>query len=190
MSPRGDRADRLHWPPPVGLAAAMAAAAMIAATATAAAAGAGRTNGAGAFLRDMAVREAVHEADAVRAAALFLGERDRIPDAEVCRQRLLAARVLGPDDRYVPERTLRKGFASLLFVRALGIGGGWNARLFGFGPRAAFKELEFLEMVPPIGPGDLMTGAELISLFRLAQDHARETAARKLEKQRRRARRR
>lgn len=129
--------------------------------------------GAGAFLRELPPLEQLTEAHAVRAAAVFIGQRDQVDDLAACERRLREAGHLRWRDPYEPNRVLKKGFASLLFARALGLKGGWAARVAGMGPRLAYKELEFLDLVPPMGPRDIMTGSELFGLMRNAQDWAR-----------------
>jgi hypothetical protein len=130
--------------------------------------------GPGPFLREIATREAVTQADAVRAVAIYLGERQKVDDLTACEDRLVAAGLLRGRFAYQRAEVLRKGFAALLFVKAMGIEGGVSARLFGWGPRSAYKELEFLDMVPPLGERDKMTGAELLALLRLAQERRKE----------------
>lgn len=133
------------------------------------------------LMRYLPSRETVTEADAVKTAAVLLGERKQAMELAPCEVRLRAAKVLTPDDSYDPDRSLRKGFASMLFARGMGLKGGWAGRLTGrLGPRLAYKELEFLKLVPPLGTQDLMTGAELLALLKHAQDHTRAEA---LEKQ-------
>ena len=133
-----------------------------------------------ALMRYLPPRETVTEAEAVKAAAVLVGERQNAMDLAPCEARLREAKILTVNDSYDPTRTLRKGFASMLFARGMGLRGGWAGRLSGkLGPRLAYKELEFMNMVPPMGTQDLMTGAELLALLRLAQDHLRSEAAEK-----------
>lgn len=126
--------------------------------------------GAGAFLRELPPLERLTEAHAVRAAAILAGQRDHVEDLAACEARLKDGGHLRWRDPYEPARALKKGFASLLFARVLGLKGGWAARVAGMGPRLSYKELEFLDLVPPMGPRDLMTGSELFALIRNSQD--------------------
>lgn len=130
--------------------------------------------GASELMRSLPPRESVTEADAVKTAAVLLGERQQAMNLAACEKRLRDADVLTVDDAYEPNRPLRKGFASMVIARGLGLKGGWAGRIAGrLGPRLAYKELEFLGMVPPMGVQDLMTGAELLGLLIHAQEHMR-----------------
>lgn len=128
------------------------------------------------LLRYLPPRETVTEADAVKAAAVLLGERAGAMDTARCEARLREKNVLGASDSYNPTRPLKKGFACMLFARGMGLKGGWAGRLSGgrLGPRLAYKELQFLDMIPPLGEGDSMTGGELVALLKHAQDHIKE----------------
>lgn len=129
--------------------------------------------GSGAFLRELPPLERLTEAHAVRAAAILAGERTRVDDLAACEVRLRDGGHLRWRDPYEPKRMLKKGFAALLFARVLGLKGGWAARVAGMGPRLSYKELEFLDLVPPMGARDLMTGSELFALMRNSQDFAK-----------------
>jgi hypothetical protein len=132
------------------------------------------------FVRSLPPKETATEADAVRSAAIFLGEREGADDSAACEARVRDARLLKDGEAYEPGRLLRKGFAAMLFARGMGLKGGWLGRLSKkLGPRTAYKELEFLDMVPPMGEGDPMTGSELLALLKLSQDHMKSEAAEK-----------
>lgn len=138
------------------------------------------------LLRDVTPKETVFEGDAVKACAVLLGERQNATDLAACEARLRDRGVLTATDSYSPHRVLRKGFAAMVFARGMGLKGGWVARLSSLsggkmGPRAAYKELEFRNMVPPMGTQDLMTGGELVSLLKLSQNYVRQEAAEKQE---------
>jgi hypothetical protein len=129
------------------------------------------------FLRELPPLERCTEAHAVRAAAVLIGERQNIEDATHCEAKVRAAGLLKPNDYYTPTAELKKGFAAMLFARGMRLDGGWAGRVFGMKKRYGYKELEFLNMVPPMGERDPMTGNELLSLLRNAQDHVKQDAA-------------
>ena len=130
-------------------------------------------SGPGAFFLDVATRETVTEAAAVQAVAILAGERQDAGDPAACAARLLTCGYLTGRDSYDPGRRLQKGFAALLFVRAMKLRGGLSARILGWGRLTAYRELEFRELVPPYGAANPMTGAELVSLYRLADEYVR-----------------
>ena len=136
------------------------------------------------LMRSLPPKETVTEAEAVKSAAVLLGERAQAMNLAACEARLRERHVLLETDKYDSKRTLTKGFAAMLFARGMGLKGGWAARLSRtpMGPRLAYKELEFLNMVPAMGTSDIMTGGELLSLLKLAQDHVRTEANEKLAK--------
>lgn len=129
------------------------------------------------LMRYLPDRETVTEGDAVKAAAVLLGERQHVMELAPCEARLRSHGVLDAGDSYKPTRTLHKGFASMVFARTMGLKGGWAGRLSGkLGPRLAYNELEFMNLVPPLGAADQMTGGELLALMKHAQDHMRAEA--------------
>lgn len=129
-----------------------------------------------AFLRELTPLERVTEGQVVRAAAVFTGERQKVDDLAHCEARVRAAGLLSDGEAYDPKAQAQKGFAAILFARAMKLKGGWAGRVFGVRRRYGYKELEFLNMLPPMGERDPMTGAELFSLLRNAQDHVKERA--------------
>lgn len=136
------------------------------------------------LMRDLTPKETVYEGDAVKACAVLLGERQNATDLAACEARLRAKGALDVNDSYSPHRVLRKGFAAMVFARSMDLKGGWAARLSSLsggkmGPRIAYKELEFRNMVPPLGTQDLMTGDELLSLLKISQAYVRQEAANK-----------
>jgi len=143
-------------------------------------AGSVRASGVLDLMRALPPKESVTEADAVEAAAVLVGERAKATDPAACEARLRAQGILDPGDPYRPDRKCNKGFASMLFARGMKLKGGWAGRLTGkLGPRLAYKELAFLEIVPPIGERDAITGGELLSMLKLSQDYLRGEAQQK-----------
>lgn len=136
------------------------------------------------LMRDLTPKETVHEGDAVKACAVLLGERQNATDLAACEARLRDRGVLTVTDSYSPHRVLRKGFAAMVFARGMNLKGGWAARLSSLsggkmGPRVAYKELEFRNMLPPMGTQDLMTGDELLALLKISQAYVRQEEANK-----------
>ena len=126
------------------------------------------------LMRSLPDKETVTEADAVKAAAVLVGERQHATDVAACETRLRERGILDAGDSYTAARKCNKGFASMLFARGMGLKGGWAARLTGkMGPRLAYKELAFLDIVPPMGERDLLTGGELLAMLKLSQDYVR-----------------
>lgn len=142
----------------------------------AAAVGPSRAASVAAFLRELTPLERVTEAQVVRAAAVFVGERQNIDDLAACEARVRSAGLLRDGEAYDPKAHSQKGFAAMLFARGMKLKGGWAGRVFGVRRRYGYKELEFLNMLPPMGERDPLTGSELFSLLRNAQDYMKERA--------------
>jgi hypothetical protein len=122
------------------------------------------------FLRRLPDLEVITEADAVKAAAVLVGERAHAEELAACEARVRSRGMLDPGDAFHPESKCHKGFAAMLFARGMGLKGGWASRLAGkMGPRLAYKELSFMNILPPMGERDLMTGAELLACLQLSQ---------------------
>jgi hypothetical protein len=128
--------------------------------------------GTGLLLLRLGNQAQVTEQDAVQVAAIFAGVAAAATNPKAAEAGVRAAGILKSRERYQPPAPLTKGFAALLFVRALKLTGGWAAHIFGFDRHSAYAELEFRHMVSPLGASDRMTGTELISLFRLAKEYA------------------
>lgn len=129
------------------------------------------------FLRGLPDLETVTEADAVKAAAVLVGERAHAEELAPCEARVRERGMLDPGDAFHPERKCHKGFAAMLFARGMKLKGGWAARLAGkLGPRLAYKELSFMNILPPMGERDVMTGAELLACLQLSQAYLHDRA--------------
>lgn len=125
--------------------------------------------GSTAFLRDLTSRTTVSRGDCMRAAAaLVAGLRAPVDDAAVA-QLLRERHVVRGAEAREPERLGTRGFASLLFARALGEGGGVMRHILPSSEHYAYRHLNFLDMVPAGGSGRPITGLELVSLLGLSR---------------------
>lgn len=66
---------------------------------------------------------------------------------------------------------LTKGFASLLYYRAMGIGGGVVTKLVGESARNCHHELVYIGVMPDSSERDGMSGTELVSLMKNANEY-------------------
>ncbi len=85
------------------------------------------------------------------------------------------------DAKIVPERTqiypkelLRKGFAAMLFHRALGLRGGLLIRTAGTSTRNCLRELIYQGVMSEASERDKMSGPELISVIYKAKEYQSE----------------
>lgn len=75
-----------------------------------------------------------------------------------------------------PETHLHKGFAALLYYRALGVKGGLWLRMSGTGSRNCLREMIFEGIMPESSEWDLMTGPELMALMSKAKAYEKKRA--------------
>lgn len=131
------------------------------------------------YLRELDAQEWATQKDLVNVIAMFLGETQQGGDYEASLALLKEKGILrdkGNGFSFDPEERLERGVASLLFARALGLKGGWFARVFGLGPRAAYKDMASRGYVRPHGTHSPMTGADLLGMMRLMVSDRRRGA--------------
>lgn len=131
------------------------------------------------YLRELDAQEWATQKDLVNVIAMFLGETDQGHDYDTSLALLKEKGILREKEKafdFDPEKRLERGVASLLFARALGLKGGWFARVFGLGPRSAYKDMSSRGYVRPHGTHSPMTGADLLGMMRLMVSDRRRGA--------------
>lgn len=129
-----------------------------------------------AALRELTSKTTVARADCMRAAAALVAGLGAPTDQAAVVALLRQKGVLrGAEDRE-PERQATRGYACLLFARALGESGGVMRHLLPNSEHYAYRHLDFLDLIPAGGSGRPITGLELVSLLglsrkRLARHH-------------------
>lgn len=73
-----------------------------------------------------------------------------------------------------PQDVLRKGFAAMIFHRALELRGGLVIRIAGTSCRNCLRELAYLGIMAECSERDKVTGPELVGLLQKAKDHREE----------------
>jgi len=73
-----------------------------------------------------------------------------------------------------PKNHLHKGFAALLYYRAINVKGGLWLRLSGTGSRNCLRELVFQNIMPDSSEWDMMTGPELMALMGKAKAYEKK----------------
>ena len=107
--------------------------------------------------------------DCLYTAGLLVSGRDA-PRTLAGLARLLGEkRIAGADVLERPEAPATRGYACLLYMKALGEQGGVLYRLTGPSERYAYKHLKFLRLIPEGGSGLPITGPELVSLLALSR---------------------
>ena len=106
----------------------------------------------------------------VAVAAMIAGHRT--PAGHELTQLLTANGVAHPDDLDRLDQPAERGYACLLFMRAMEDDGGLLYHVFRNSERFAYKHLEFLKMIPPGGHRMPISGPELMALLSLAKARA------------------
>jgi len=133
------------------------------------------------FLRDLTAKPEATRGDCLKAAAVFLGKRENLDDltgvVSLLREKEVVtdeqAHQLAPGGTDEPEldatESADRGFACLLFKRALKYRGGLLGHIFSSSERYAYRHLEYLRMIPSGGPWVDISGPELVGLISTAQ---------------------
>lgn len=82
---------------------------------------------------------------------------------------LRGRRLLRGSELERPEAHATRGYASLLFARALGEKASTMRLLLKNSERYAYRHLEYLRLVPPGGASHRISGGELVSLLGLSR---------------------
>jgi hypothetical protein len=110
--------------------------------------------------------------DCLYAVAVFLKGNEAPRSLPEIGRLLASARVARPVDLESPDSPCTRGYASLLFLTAMGESGGLVHRIVGPSRRYAYQHLKFLRMVPEGGEGARMSGPDVMSLLALARKKA------------------
>ena len=122
-----------------------------------------------AALRDLTAKRTVTRADCLQAAAAIVAGAKAPTEPRAVVKLLRAHKVVEDDEDDEPEHTATRGYACLLFARALGETGGTMRHLFPSSEHYAYRHLEFLGLIPSGGSGRPVTGLELVSLVGLSR---------------------
>jgi len=123
---------------------------------------------AGAYVRHLIGRARASRTDCLNVVAIFVGGR-RADLSAAGVERLLNARgIVTGGDLAGRDRPATRGFASLLFARAMRENQGVLRTLFSSSEHYAYRHLEYLGLVPAGGSGTRISGPELAGLLSLA----------------------
>jgi len=121
------------------------------------------------LMRDLTVKSTVTRGDCMDAAAALVAGAAAPTDPGAVMRLLRQHRVLRGSEADQPVRAATRGFACLLFARALDERGGVMRHLLPSSEHYAYRHLEFLGLIPAGGSGRPVTGLELVSLLSLSR---------------------
>lgn len=123
------------------------------------------------FLRELGAKREASRADCITAVAIALGMRRDVDPTPVLVEKLKKKGIFqeedldGNIDETHLARSADRGFACLLFMRALEDEGGLMSRIFRSSQRYAYRHMEFRGMIPSGGPWVDVSGPELVALI-------------------------
>lgn len=130
------------------------------------------------FLRELSSRDTVTRADCMRAAAALVAGLGAPVDEPAVIALLSSKRIVRGGEARDSGRTGTRGFACLLFARALNERGGVLRHILPSSEHYAYRHLDFLDLIPAGGSGRPITGLELVSLLGLSRKRlARHSSA-------------
>ncbi|MFC1666332.1 hypothetical protein ACFL0P_00480 [Candidatus Omnitrophota bacterium] len=133
------------------------------------------------YFRGLLERRVTFLKDICRVLVILMGEEARLKDFDsqlaFLKEKKIIPKEIG--SRLKPEEPLRKGVASIMFCRALGLKGGISLRIFKSSSRYALKELMFEGMMISGRTDDLLNGKELVFTLTKAADYLAEKRMRR-----------
>lgn len=118
-----------------------------------------------AFFNQLVKKGEASREDACRAVAVLL----KLPEAMGSSEPLFAVlkeRSIIPERwSFNPDDPATQGFTCYLFIKALGIQGGFVTRLFGLRGRSAYLEAVTRQLTPATGDRTMISGGELITIL-------------------------
>jgi len=108
--------------------------------------------------------EATRE-DACRAVAVMLKLPEAMGKSDPLFEVLKERGIIPQRWRFNPDDPAIQGFTCYLFIRALGIRGGFITRLFGLRGRTAYLEAVNKRLTPATGDRTTISGGELITIL-------------------------
>jgi hypothetical protein len=120
----------------------------------------------------LASLERATRGDALYAVALLIDGQKAPRTYEAVADRVVRAGRVRKNDVRSPDEACTAGYASMIFLEAMGEEGGVVYKLTGPSQRYAYNHLKFLRMVPEGGPQHLMSGRDLMGLLALARKRA------------------
>ncbi|MFH1782473.1 MAG: hypothetical protein ABH848_02530 [Candidatus Omnitrophota bacterium] len=128
------------------------------------------------YFRSLLERRITSFKDICGVLVLLIGEDERLKDFDsqvtFLKKKKIIPKEIGTDIK--PEAVVRKGTASIMFTRALGLKGGVFLRIFKSSKRYALRELVFEGMMISGRTDDLLSGKELVFTLTKAADHLAE----------------
>lgn len=121
------------------------------------------------LIRALTDRPTVTREDCARVTAVLVGNRDAGKSGPAAWRTLRERGVVRAAQEATPLARASRGYASLLFARALGERQSIFRSLMPFSERFAYKHLLSLGLVSAGGPGTPISGPELVSLLALAR---------------------
>lgn len=132
------------------------------------------------FLRELGEKREASRADCLTGVAIALGMKRDVEPASTLLAKLKKKGIVmpgdldGKTDETHLARSADRGFACLLFMRALEDEGGLMSRIFRSSERYAYRHLEFRGMIPSGGPWVDISGPELVALISTVRGRIQE----------------
>jgi hypothetical protein len=120
-------------------------------------------------LRNLTDKPIASREDCLRTVAVFVEGRWPEDDVAEVGQRLRQRGIVRSDELEGTRAAATRGFACLLFSRAMGEKGGVLRLVMPNSQRYAYRDLEYLGMITPGGDGVRLSGGELASMVQLAK---------------------
>ena len=126
------------------------------------------------FYRELLKKKACSNDDGARIVLAFVEHGDsECPPAE----RVLKMKVrelLAESWEIDPAEALSADLFAFMICRALGVKGGLSARVFGLGPRTAYREAVNLRLMRANGQGRTLSGPEVLSIMARVEEYRKK----------------
>jgi len=110
-------------------------------------------------------------ADLIDTLLIFKGKNAGKISADEKIKLLTELNIITGSTKIYPEKNLNKGFAALLFHRAMDLKGGAMIGLAGRSRRSCLQDMIYLKIMPDSSEKNSMSGPELISLLTKAKEY-------------------
>jgi hypothetical protein len=129
------------------------------------------------FWHELAERHLTSNDDAFHALLLFIDSDDKCANYAERVSALKSRGLLQASFAEPADIAIERGTLAYAVVKYLGIGGGWEMRVFGPSPRYAVRELVYADVFPPSSPQQTFSGSEFVGVIGKIEDYQESTAA-------------
>jgi len=130
------------------------------------------------FLQDLTNRSTVTRAECLLVVGFLIQGRHAFDQRSDLAKTLTKRGIARECDADFPSRNATRGYACLLFRRAMEDEGGVLSRILKHSEHLAYRHLEYLNMIPTGGSAVNISGPELLSLLSLSKKRLTESPAR------------